>query len=80
MLVLDDEFVKAADMTESELKLELAIWLYDANKVSLRKASKMASLHWLDFSKILSERNIPTVKTTEEDLEIEIKTVNSLLK
>ncbi len=80
MLVLDDEFVKASRMSGEELKLEFAIWLYEKEKVSLRKASKMAGLHWLDFSKILSERDIPTIRMTDEDLKNEINTVNRLLK
>jgi predicted HTH domain antitoxin len=80
MLVLDDEFIEASKMTEEELKLEFAIWLFEKEKVSLRKASKMAGLHWLDFSKILSDRNIATVRMTDKDLENEIETVNRLLK
>ena len=80
MLVLDDEFIKASGISEDELKLEFAIWLFEKEKLSLRKASKMAGLHWLDFSKILAERNIPTIRMTEEDLKNEISTVNTLMK
>ena len=80
MLVLDDEFVKASGISEEALKFEFAIWLFEKEKVSLRKASKMAGLHWLEFSKILSERNIPTIRMTEEDLKNEISTVNELMK
>ena len=80
MLVLDDEFVKDIHMLEQEIKLEFAIWLYEKDKISLRKAAKMAALPWLDFSEILCERNIPTVKMTDEDFKTEISTVNSLLK
>ncbi len=80
MLVLDDEVAKASGLSGEELKLEFAIWLYEKEKVSMRKASKMAGQHWLDFSKILSERDIPTVRMTEEDLKNEIKTVNRLLQ
>jgi len=80
MLVLDDEFVKAINMTEEEIKLEFAIWLYERDKISLRKAAKMAGLPWVAFSKVLCERNIPTVKMTDEDFETEVGTVNSLLK
>ena len=40
----------------------------------------MAGLSWIDFSKILGERDIPTVKMTEEDFKTEISTVNSLLR
>lgn len=78
MLVLDDEFVKAAEMPEEEIKLEFAIWLFEKEKVSMRKASIMAGLHWLDFSKILSARNIPTIRMTDEEFQTEVNTVNSL--
>ena len=80
MLVIDDEFIKASGISEDGLKLEFAIWLFEKEKVSLRKASKMAGLSWLDFSKILSERNIPTIRMTEEDLKNEISTVNRLMR
>ncbi|MEP6948842.1 MAG: UPF0175 family protein [Ginsengibacter sp.] len=80
MLVLDDECVKAAEMPEEELKLEFAIWLFEKEKVSMRKAAATAGLYWLDFSKILSARNIPTIRMSDEDFQIEINTVNDLLK
>ena len=80
MLVLDDEFVKAAEMPEEEIKLEFAIWLFEKEKVSMRKAATMTGLHWLDFSKILSDRNIPTIRMSDEEFQMEINTVNNLLK
>ena len=80
MLFLDDEFVKDMNMSEQEIRLEFAVWLYERDKISLRKAAKMASLNWLDFSEILIQRNIPTVKMSNEEFETEVNTVNSLLK
>ncbi len=80
MLVLSDEFIKASGISEEELKIEFAIWLYEKEKVSMRKASKMAGLHWLDFSKILSEKNILTIRMTDEDLINEINIVNRLIR
>ncbi len=79
MLVFDDEFIKASQMSEEELKVEFAIWLYEKDKISLRKAAAMAGLNWLDFSAILCSKNIPTVKMTTEDFELKISTVNSLI-
>lgn len=61
MLVLDDEFVKAAHMSESELKLELAILLLQKHKVSSRKAARLAGVHFLDFWKELAKRNIDLI-------------------
>ncbi len=79
MLLLDDEFLKAVEMTEEEIKLELAIWLYEKDKISLRKAARLAGMEWIVFCNILCERNIPTVRMTNEAFEKEINTVNSLL-
>jgi len=78
MLVLDDEFINASAMSPEEIKLEFAIWLYEKDKISLRKAARMAGINWLDFSNILCQRNIPTIKMTQEDFKIEVETVNSL--
>ncbi len=80
MLVLDDELIKGMNMSEQEIKLEFAIWLYERDKISLRKAANLASLHWLDFSKILVQRNIPTVKMNNEEFETEVSIVNDLFK
>ena len=80
MVLIEDDLEKIQEISDSELKLEIAILLYEKDKISLRKAAKMAGLPWLNFSKILCERDIPTVKMTDEDFKTEIGTVNSLLK
>ncbi|HXS56273.1 MAG TPA: UPF0175 family protein [Hanamia sp.] len=80
MLLLENDIEKIEEISDSELKLEIAILLYEKDQISLRKAAKMAGLSWINFSEILGERNIPTVKMTDEDFEREIRTVNSLLK
>ncbi len=80
MEVLENDLEKIKEISDSELKLEIAVLLYEKDKVSLRKAAKMAGLAWLDFSEILCKRDIPTVKMTDEEFKTEISTVNSLLK
>ena len=67
-------------MPEEEIKLEFAIWLFEKEKVFMRKAATMAGLHWLDFSKILSARNIPTIRMSDKEFQMEINTINNLLK
>ena len=80
MEVLENDLEKIEEISDSELKLEISILLYEKDKISLRKAAKMAGFPWLDFSEILCERNIPTVKMTDEEFKTELSTVNSLLK
>lgn len=80
MLLLENDLEKIEGISDSELKLEIAILLYEKDKISLRKAAKMAGLSWIEFGEILGKKNIPTLKMTDEDFKKEISTVNSLLK
>jgi predicted HTH domain antitoxin len=58
MLVIDDIYLKAAGLNELELKLEIAIMLFEQERLSLRKAASLAGIHWLDFMKTLDSRKI----------------------
>ena len=61
MLVLEDEFVKAFELSDSEIKIELAILLFQKGKVSSKKAANLASINVVDFWKELSIRNIDLI-------------------
>ncbi len=61
MLVLDDELVKAAEISDSELKLDISILLFQNNKITSRKAAKLAGITFLEFWKELSKRNIDLI-------------------
>jgi predicted HTH domain antitoxin len=58
MLVIEDGLLKAAGLTEPEMKLEIAVMLFEKEKLSLRKAASLAGMHWLDFMKELDKRQI----------------------
>jgi predicted HTH domain antitoxin len=58
MLFIEDTYIKASELTEEQLKLEIAIMLFEKEKLALRKAASMANIHWLDFMKELDERHI----------------------
>jgi len=61
MLVLEDDFVKAFDLSEPEIKLELAILLFQKRKVSSRKAASLAGIKFLKFWEELSNRGIDLI-------------------
>lgn len=44
---------------ETEINIEMAIVLFQEEKLSLRKAAELAGMHWLDFMKLLNSREIP---------------------
>jgi predicted HTH domain antitoxin len=58
MIILEDSYIKAAGYTEQELKLEIAVMLFEKERLSLRKAAALAAMHWIDFMKELDRRKI----------------------
>ena len=58
MLMIDDTYLKASGYNEQELMLEIAVMLFEKERLSLRKAADMAGLHWLDFMKEPDRRDI----------------------
>ncbi|KAM3097772.1 UPF0175 family protein [Phormidesmis sp. 146-12] len=46
------------NLTEAELRTELAIALFQQDRVSLGSASKIAGIHVMDFQKLISDRGI----------------------
>ena len=67
MLVLEDDFVKAFDLSDSDIKLELAILLFQQGKVSSRKAAKLAEIPFLKFWEELSNRRIDLISAKTYD-------------
>jgi predicted HTH domain antitoxin len=58
MVVIEDKYLKASNLQEQELKIEIAVMLFEQERLSLRKAAELAGMHWLDFMKLLNEREI----------------------
>jgi predicted HTH domain antitoxin len=61
----------AAWMTEEELKQEIAIFLFEKQKLTLAQASRLAEVSRLQFQHLFASRHIPVhydVAEFEEDL------------
>ena len=64
-------------MTEHELKLELALSLYAARKLTLVQAADLAVLNLFDFQALLRDRQIPQ-HYNESDLEKDLLVLREL--
>lgn len=64
-------------MSEQELRQELAITLFQQNKVSLAKAARIAGITRLDLQQLLAAREIP-VHYTVADWESDERTSKAL--
>ncbi|MGL5078911.1 MAG: UPF0175 family protein, partial [Waterburya sp.] len=65
-LVIPDEFLQTAHISEVELKLEIAIMLFQQQKITLGTASQFADLNQLEFQRILGKRQISIHYGVEE--------------
>ncbi|MFC1851646.1 UPF0175 family protein [candidate division CSSED10-310 bacterium] len=71
-LVISDDMLQAARMTEAELRQEIAVMLFQREKLTLAQASRLANMNRYHFQHLLSSRNIHVhydVKEFEQDLE-----------
>ncbi len=71
MVLIDDSILESANMTEQELKVELAVMLYAQKRFSFGQAKELAGLGYFEFEKLLHDRNIASnygVDEFQEDL------------
>ncbi len=66
-IIISDETLAKAQLTEQDFLIDLACYLYDKKRLSMRNAQALASLNLLDFQKELAKREIGT-HYTQEDL------------
>lgn len=78
-LIIKDKELEAAHITEEELRLEIAILLYQQQRLSMGKASEFAGMNRVLFQKELGKRKIP-VSYDKEELEKDLKTLGIEIK
>jgi predicted HTH domain antitoxin len=70
-LVIPDETLRYAGMSEAELREEIAILLFQKERLTLGQASQLAQISQLQFQRLLADRKIPLhygVTEFEEDI------------
>jgi len=65
-LTIPDDVLAAAQITEPELKRELALALFQQERLTLAQASSFAEMSQGEFQHLLAERHIPVHYGTEE--------------
>ena len=72
-LIIPDEILQAARMSAAEMKQELAVLLFEREKLTLGQASRLAGMSQWQFQQLLASRQIPIhydVAEFEADLKI----------
>jgi predicted HTH domain antitoxin len=70
-LVISDETLRAANMTEQEARIEIACRLFDAGKLDLWPAAQLGGLSRDEFVGELQRRNIRWPRYDLQDIELE---------
>ena len=74
---IPDEVLRAASLTGEELLVELAVYLYDKERLSFGQAKNLAQLSHLDFQRELGKRDV-YIKYDIQDLKDDLKTLELL--
>jgi predicted HTH domain antitoxin len=78
VLTIPDEFLEATGLTERELLVELACFLFDSGKLSLWSASRLAGLDRAGMEAALLDRSIPVHRLDAGYLAQELKALDYL--
>jgi len=76
-VVIPDDIVYSTRMTESELLQEIAILLYQKEKLSLGQASRLAQMTQWQFQLLLGSREI-TVHYDVAEFQSDLKTLHEM--
>jgi predicted HTH domain antitoxin len=71
-LLLTDEQLAQAGLTEADVKLELACRLFAAGKIPFPTASKLAGVTRTELENALIERDLPIVRLTLEGVQSDL--------
>ena len=76
-VIISDDILQATRMTEEELRQEIAVLLFQKEKLTLAQASRMAGKNRLQFQHLLASRQIP-VHYDREEFEEDLETLREL--
>jgi predicted HTH domain antitoxin len=71
-ITISDDILGSSGLTEEELRRELAIALFQIERLTLAQAARLANQTQLDFQKALASRHIPIhygPRELDEDLQ-----------
>jgi predicted HTH domain antitoxin len=77
-LQIDDELLKAMDVTEEDVRIELFARLFDLGRLSFGVAAGMAGVSPERMEQELRTRGIPRYRYTHEDFDRDLQSLETL--
>ena len=76
-VTISDDVLAAAHLSESELRLELAVALFREERLTLAQASRLAEVDQFAFQSALADRKIP-IHYGIAELHEDLRTIDAL--
>ncbi len=76
-LTIPDDLLEAAHLTEAEMLQELAVTLFQKERLTLAQAARLAGMDRLSFQRLLASRQIPLHYDVPE-LEADVQTLRDM--
>ena len=76
-VIVPDAVLTATCMTEAEMPQEIAVMLFQQEKLTLAQASRFAAIHHVAFQHLLASRRIP-VHYGVEDFDRDIQNLREM--
>lgn len=73
-LVISEQTLNLVKLTAVELKTEMAVWLFQQDRLTLGKAAILAGIDRISFQRLLASRKIP-MHYGLADLEQDVKMI-----
>ena len=77
-LTISDEVLKQAKLTEREALIEFACSLFDAERLNVHEAARLAGMERYPFEAELAKRDIAIYRPTVEDLRHDLEVLERL--
>jgi predicted HTH domain antitoxin len=77
-ILISDATLQACQMSAEEFKQEIALLLFQAGRLTLGHASRLAEMEPYSFRQLLKQRKIPLYVYDVEDFELDLKNLREL--
>jgi predicted HTH domain antitoxin len=77
-LLISDEVLQQANLTEGEALIEFACRLFDGGRLSIGHAARLARLDVREMEEALRARSLPRYRYTEEELGRDLRALEKL--
>jgi predicted HTH domain antitoxin len=75
-LIISEKTLKAAEISADELLIEIAVHLYDTERLSIGQAKNLVNMDHISFQQELAKRNI-YIKYDENDLDTDLENLKA---